>query len=133
MHSQNNDGASLSMSKILLIEDDILIQKTVELKLKKEGFNVISCNDGKVGLELLTSELPDIVLTDVMLPYISGLEIVSAVKAMQEKDIRVIVFSTMGQESIVEEAFALGADDYITKPFSLVELTIRVKKLAKKN
>lgn len=132
MHSQNNDGASQSMSRILLIEDDVLIQKTVELKLKKEGFNVISCNDGKVGLELLASELPNIVLTDVMLPYISGLEIVSAVKTQQEKDIRVIVFSTMGQESIVEEAFALGADDYITKPFSLVELTIRVKKLARK-
>lgn len=133
MHSQNNDGASQSISKILLIEDDVLIQKTVELKLKKEGFQVVSCNDGKAGLELLTSELPDIVLTDVMLPYISGLEIVSAVKALSVKDISVIVFSTMGQENIVEEAFALGADDYITKPFSLVELTIRVKKLARKN
>lgn len=119
------------MNKVLLIEDDTLIQRTVASKLKKEGFNVISCIDGKEGVEMLNSELPDIVLTDVMLPYISGLEIVSAVKAITDKNIRVIVFSTLGQEQTVSEAFELGADDYITKPFSLTELTIRIKKQLK--
>lgn len=119
------------MEKILLIEDDALIRKTVELKFKKEGFEVICCDNGKDGLEKLTSELPDIVLTDMMLPYVSGLEIVTAVKAISDKNISVIVFSTMGQENVVEEAFALGADDYITKPFSLTELTIRIKKQLK--
>lgn len=116
------------MAKILLIEDDILIQKTVGSKLRKEGFDVISCSDGKEGIDKITTELPDIVITDVMLPYVSGLEIVSAVKNIKDKDIRTIVLSTMGQEKIVEEAFELGADDYITKPFSLTELSIRIKK-----
>lgn len=116
------------MGKVLLIEDDILIQKAVASKLKKEGFEMICCNDGKEGLEKLAAELPDLVLTDVMLPYVSGLEIVNAVKSLTEKPIKVIVFSTMGQEKIVQEAFDLGADDYITKPFSLNELSIRVKK-----
>jgi DNA-binding response OmpR family regulator len=120
------------MEKILLIEDDALIRKTVELKFKKEGFEVICCDNGKDGLEKLASELPDIVLTDMMLPYVSGLEIVSAVKAISNKNISVIVFSTMGQEHVVEEAFSLGADDYITKPFSLTELTIRIKKQLKR-
>ncbi len=120
------------MPKILLIEDDALIQKAVELKFKKEGFEVVCCNDGKVGLEKLTTELPDLVLTDLMLPYISGLEIVTAAKAIEGKDIHVIVLSSMGQEHIVEEAFGLGADDYITKPFSLNELTIRIKIQLKK-
>lgn len=119
------------MAKVLLIEDDNLIQKTVQLKLKKEGFDVIACNDGKEGLEKLETEMPDIVLTDMMLPYVSGLEIVSAVKAITSKKIPIIVFSTMGQEHIVEEAFALGADDYITKPFSLTEIIIRIKKQLK--
>ncbi|HXS38436.1 MAG TPA: response regulator transcription factor [Flavipsychrobacter sp.] len=119
------------MVKILLVEDNILIQKTVQLKLKKEGFEVICCNDGKDGLEKLSSELPDVVLTDMMLPYVSGLEIVSAVKTIKEKEIKVIVFSTMGQENIIEEAFKLGADDYVTKPFSLTELTIRIRKQLK--
>lgn len=119
------------MFKILLIEDDILIQKTVESKLRKEGFEVISCSDGKEGIKQLMNEYPDVVLTDVMLPYASGLEIVSKVKAISDKDIRVIVFSTLGQEQTVGEAFDLGADDYITKPFSLTELIIRIKKQLK--
>ena len=120
------------MIKILVAEDDSLIQKTVELKLKKEGFEVICCNDGKDALEKLEATMPDLVLTDMMMPYASGLEIVSKVKSMTEKKIPVIVFSTMGQESIVEEAFELGADDYITKPFSLTEITIRIKRQLKK-
>lgn len=120
------------MPKLLLIEDNPLIQKTVELKLKKEGFEVICCIDGKVGLDKILTEMPDIVLTDIMLPFVSGLEIVKAVKAISEKNIPIIVFSSMGQEDVVEEAFKLGADDYITKPFSLSELTIRIKKQLKK-
>ncbi|MES2701258.1 MAG: response regulator transcription factor [Bacteroidota bacterium] len=120
------------MAKILLIEDDPLIQKTVELKFKKEGFDVVCASDGKEGLEKLATENPDIVLTDLMLPYSSGLEIVTAVKAMEGRNIHVIVFSSMGQEHVVEEAFELGADDYITKPFSLTELTIRIKKQLKR-
>lgn len=119
------------MYKVLLVEDDALIRRAVASKLKKEGLEVIDCTDGKDGLEKLRSEMPDIVLTDVMLPYVSGLELVSEVKTIAEKDIRVIVFSTLGQEKAVREAFDLGADDYITKPFSLTELIIRIKKQLK--
>ena len=121
------------MPKILIIEDDALILKAVQMKLTKEGFEVICANDGKAGIEKLQQELPDLVLTDLMLPYNSGLEIVTAVKSITEKNIRVIVFSSMGQEHIVEEAFDLGADDYITKPFSLTEVTIRIKKQIKRS
>ena len=71
---------------------------------------------------------PDLVITDIMMPYASGLEIVSMVKT-QEKKIPVIVLSAMGQEKVVLEAFDLGADDYMTKPFSPNELTVRVRKL----
>lgn len=119
------------MPKILLIEDDALIQKAVELKFKKEGFDVVCSGDGKEGIEKVHSEVPDIVITDLMLPYTSGLEVVSAVKSITDRNIRVVVVSGMGQEQIVEEAFELGADDYITKPFSLTELTIRIKKQLK--
>lgn len=119
------------MIKLLLVEDDLLIQKTVEKKFMKEGYEVICCGDGKEAIEQIKAILPDIVLTDMMLPYISGLEVVTAVKTIQEKNIPVIIFSSMGQENIVEEAFQLGADDYITKPFSLVELAIRIKKQLK--
>lgn len=119
------------MAKVLFIEDDSLIQKTVALKIQKAGFDVVSCSDGIEGMEKLHSELPDLVLTDLMLPYTSGLEIVGAAKSLKEKQVKVIVCSTLGQENIVEEAFQLGADDYITKPFSLNELIIRIKKQLK--
>jgi two-component system response regulator VicR len=119
------------MSRILVIEDDALIQKAVEMRFKKEGFDVTCCNDGRTGIEKLVAELPDLVITDLMLPYMSGLEIVTAAKAITEKDIKIVVVSSMGQEHIVEEAFTLGVDDYITKPFSLTELTLRIKKQLK--
>ena len=117
--------------KILIAEDDPLILKTVATKLQKEGFDIVQCEDGEKALNSIPTELPDLVLTDMMLPYASGLEIVTAVKNVEAKKIPVIVFSTMGQEHIVEEAFNLGADDYVTKPFSLTELTIRIKRQIK--
>jgi DNA-binding response OmpR family regulator len=115
--------------KILVAEDETLILKAIEFKLQKEGYEVISCTDGKTALENIHSQLPDIVITDLMLPYASGFEIVNAIKAIKEKKIAVIVLSALGQEKTVEEAFELGADDYMTKPFSFTELSIRVKRL----
>jgi DNA-binding response OmpR family regulator len=118
--------------KILLAEDDNLIRKTIEIRLVKDGHDIISCAEGTTALENLKTNPPDMVITDIMLPSASGLEIVSAVKEVADKPIKVIVLSAMGQEDIVEEAFKLGADDYMTKPFSLTELSIRVKKLSGK-
>ena len=119
------------MIRVLIAEDNPLMLKTIELKLKKDGYDPICCNDGKTALEKLTSEMPDIVITDIMLPYVSGLEIITAVKAIKIKKIPVIIFSSLGQEDVVEEAFLLGADDYITKPLSLTELSIRIIRLLK--
>lgn len=120
--------------KILIAEDEPLILQTLELKLKKEGYQVIGCVDGLDALQKIDSEHPDLIITDIMMPYMSGLEVVRKVKQdVSSRNTPVIVLSTMGQESIVEEAFELGADDYLKKPFSLSELSIRIKKLAKKN
>lgn len=119
--------------KILIAEDEPLILQTLELKLKKEGFEVIGCVDGLDAIQKIDSEKPDLIITDIMMPYMSGLEVVRKVKQDNGgRDIPVIVLSTMGQENIVEEAFDLGADDYLKKPFSLSELTIRIKKLSRK-
>ena len=120
--------------KILIAEDEALILQTLELKLKKEGYEVIGCVDGLDALQKIDSEQPDLIITDIMMPYMSGLEVVRKVKNdLSSKNIPVIVLSTMGQESIVEEAYDLGADDYLKKPFSLSELSIRIKKLARKS
>ena len=115
--------------KILVAEDEPMLLKTIELKLKKEGYEVIATADGRDAIAKIRETEPDMVLTDIMMPYASGLEIVSIVKQPGNKRIPVIILSAMEQEKVVMEAFELGADDYITKPFSLNELVIRVKRL----
>jgi DNA-binding response OmpR family regulator len=115
--------------KILVAEDEPMLLKTIELKLKKEGYEVIATADGREAIARIQETDPDMVITDIMMPYASGLEIVSIVKKPGNKRIPVIMLSAMEQEKVVMEAFELGADDYITKPFSLNELVIRVKRL----
>ena len=117
--------------KILVVEDNQLILKVIETKLKKEGYIIISCDNGREAIEKITEVQPDLVITDIMLPYNSGLEIVSFIKSKQQKNIPVIVLSGLGQEKTIEEAFKLGADDYITKPFSLSELSMRIKRFSR--
>jgi DNA-binding response OmpR family regulator len=117
--------------KILVVEDNQLILKVIETKLKKEGYEVINCENGKEAIERITDSLPDLVITDIMLPYNSGLEIVNFVKAKLQKNIPVIVLSGLGQEKTIEEAFKLGADDYMTKPFNLSELLMRIKRVSR--
>lgn len=115
--------------KILVAEDEPMLLKTIELKLRKEGYDVISTTDGREAIARIRETGPDMVITDIMMPYASGLEIVSFLRNENVKKIPVIILSAMEQEKVVMEAFELGADDYITKPFSLNELAIRVKKL----
>jgi DNA-binding response OmpR family regulator len=115
--------------KILVAEDEPMLLKTIELKLKKEGYEVITTEDGRDAIARIENDSPDLVISDIMMPYASGLEIVSLVKQRLQKQIPVIILSAMEQEKVVMEAFELGADDYITKPFSLNELSIRVKRL----
>ena len=117
--------------KILIVEDNQLILKVIETKLKKEGYEVINCENGKEAIERISDSLPDLVITDIMLPYNSGLEIVNVVKAKLQKNIPVIVLSGLGQEKTIEEAFKLGADDYMTKPFNLSELLMRIKRVSR--
>jgi DNA-binding response OmpR family regulator len=113
---------------ILVAEDEIIMLKTIELRLKKDGHTVITCQDGREALEKFEQLSPDLIITDMMMPFLSGLEIISEVKKKGGKKIPIIVLSAMGQENVVLEAFQLGADDYITKPFSPNELSVRVKR-----
>lgn len=114
--------------KILVAEDEMIMQKTIELRLKKDGHEVITCSDGREAIQKIEEINPDLIITDIMMPFASGLEIIEAVKRNGSKNIRIIVLSAMGQENVVLEAFQLGADDYITKPFSPNELSMRVKR-----
>jgi len=115
--------------KILVAEDEPMLLKTIELKLKKEGYEVIATADGREAIERIEKDVPDMVVTDIMMPYASGLEIINFIRQKMNRKTPIIILSAMEQEKVVMEAFELGADDYITKPFSLNELAIRVKRL----
>ncbi|SMO64597.1 Response regulator receiver domain-containing protein [Chryseobacterium rhizoplanae] len=115
---------------ILIAEDDELILKTIEHKLLKEGHEVILTRNGKDAIETLKTKEVDLAITDIMMPFASGIEILSAIKTMG-KQIPVIMLSSMGQEEVVLNAFDLGAADFIVKPFSPNELILRIKRFSK--
>ncbi|CAA9514804.1 MAG: hypothetical protein AVDCRST_MAG96-2630 [uncultured Segetibacter sp.] len=117
--------------KILVAEDEPLMLMAIEAKLKNDGFEVMGAPDGREALKILENYQPDIIITDILMPYTSGLELISIVKSGSNKKTPIIVLSGLGQENTVMEAFQLGADDFITKPFNPTELSVRVKRLLK--
>jgi DNA-binding response OmpR family regulator len=112
--------------KVLIAEDDSLVLKTMELCLKKFGYEVIACIDGLDAMERIELHTPDIIIVDIMLPYLSGLEIIGKVKQMKNA-MPIIVISSMGQQSVVDEALKLGASDYISKPFNINVVNAKIK------
>ncbi|MDH5826849.1 response regulator transcription factor [Sphingobacterium faecium] len=116
---------------ILIAEDDELILRTIEHKLVKEGHTVILTRDGKEAIEKIHELELDLVITDIMMPFASGIEILSAI-AIAGKKLPVIVLSSMGQEEVIIDAFDLGAADFMVKPFSPNELLLRIKRLTNK-
>lgn len=119
--------------KVLVAEDDPSISLIIKTILQKEGYIVSVVTDGREALQMIATNPPDLLITDIMMPYTSGLELTGTVKANAQKSIDIIVLSGMGQEDIVIEAFKLGADDFLTKPFSNAELLTRVKRFAVRN
>lgn len=120
------------MAKVLVIEDEELMIKALEFRLKKDGFEVDLARDGAQGIELIDKSVYDLVITDIMMPFVSGLEVVGHIKSNPVlKETPVIILSSIGLERVVMEAFELGVDDFITKPFNLGELIVRVKKFVR--
>ena len=118
-----------SDKKILIVEDDELMIKILKFILNKEGYQLSIIKDGLSAIEQIPAINPDMVITDLLLPYKSGLEVIRFVKEKFKKS-QIIVLSSLGEEEhSVSEAFKLGADDFIAKPFNPNELILRVKRL----
>jgi phosphate regulon transcriptional regulator PhoB len=121
------------MKKILLIEDDKDIVELVKYNLEKDGFNVAASGDGATGLAQLRKSPPDLLLLDLMLPKLSGLEICKEVrKDVSLNRLPVLILTAKGEEADRVVGLELGADDYVTKPFSPRELVARVKALLRR-
>ena len=115
------------MTEILIIEDDRDIVEAVEYNLKKEGFSVSKANDGINGLRLAENKLPSLILLDLMLPGIDGLEICRRLKKNEKTTrIPIIMLTAKGEEVDKVVGLEMGADDYIVKPFGLKELVARI-------
>lgn len=115
--------------KIVLAEDNSTLSLLLKFRLEKEGYNLLIAVDGKEAIEMIEQHDPELILTDIMMPFISGLEVISHVRNKLNKQTPIIVFSAAGQEEMVLKAFNLGANDFMGKPFSPNELVIRVKRL----
>ncbi|MBI4585717.1 MAG: response regulator [Planctomycetes bacterium] len=118
----------MKKEKILVIEDEADILEVMEYNLTREGFKVVAARDGEEGLEKAKKEAPDLVLLDLMLPTIDGLEVCRQLKGdAVTRSIPVIMVTAKGEESDIVLGLGIGADDYIAKPFSPKELVARVK------
>ncbi|MBI9070728.1 MAG: sigma-54-dependent Fis family transcriptional regulator [Melioribacteraceae bacterium] len=117
--------------KILLIEDDQSIQRGIETYLSKNGFEVLTADNGETGLLLAETEEIDLIISDIHLPHLTGIEILKKIKS--KKNISFIVITAFGSVENAVEAMKLGADDYLTKPLNLFELRIRIDKVLHKN
>jgi DNA-binding response OmpR family regulator len=121
------------MKRILIIEDDRDIVELVRYNLANEGFQVSSANDGSTGLSTLKKTPPDLLLLDLMLPKLSGLEICREIRRDDSLNrLPILMLTARGEEADRVVGLEMGADDYVTKPFSPRELLARVKALLRR-
>lgn len=117
--------------RILVIEDDPSILRGLQLNLGMEGYVVRSAMDGETGLSLARTERPDLVVVDVMLPRLGGLDVVREIRK-DDPELPVLILSAKGQETDKVAGLQLGADDYMVKPFGLKELLARIDALLRR-
>lgn len=121
------------MKRVLIIEDDRDIVELVRYNLEQEGFQVAAISDGSSGLAQIRRSPPDLLILDLMLPKLSGLEICKAVRREQSLNrLPILMLTARGDESDRVVGLELGADDYVTKPFSPRELVARIKALLRR-
>jgi DNA-binding response OmpR family regulator len=118
---------------VLVVEDDPVILRLLEVNFEMEGFEVVVAHDGQEGIDLAKQVAPDIVVSDIMMPVKSGLELVQTLRAdPATAHIPILLLTAKAQAADVQIGLEAGADDYITKPFEPVDLVERVTGLLQK-
>lgn len=118
--------------KVLIIEDELALQQTLKLNLELEGYKTFTCESGGDAIFQIKKSNPDLILLDIMLPVINGMEVYKLIK---EQNITTPVIFLTAKNNVQDkiEGLKLGADDYITKPFDLEELLLRIHNVLKRN
>ena len=118
------------MKKILIVDDEPNIVMSLEFLMRRNGFEVYIARNGKEALDLLSEKVPDLILLDIMMPDVDGYKICMIVKSQERfAQTRVIFLSAKSKQSDIEKGYELGADKYITKPFSTRNLLKEVNEL----
>ena len=114
--------------RILIVDDEPNIVISLEYLMKKEGFEIVVATDGEAALQKAAEFLPNLILLDVMMPKKSGFDVCETLRAMPAlAGVKIIMLTAKGRETEVAKGLALGADAYVTKPFSTKELLAKVK------
>jgi phosphate regulon transcriptional regulator PhoB len=118
----------MQREKVVVIEDEADIREMIAYNLSREKYRVLTAADGEEGLDMVMKENPDLVLLDLMLPGLDGIEVCRQLKADSvTRDIPIIMVTARGEESDIVLGLGMGADDYVTKPFSPRELLARIR------
>jgi two-component system alkaline phosphatase synthesis response regulator PhoP/two-component system response regulator VicR len=116
--------------KILVCDDERSIVRLIQVNLERQGWNVVTAYDGKEGLEKIRSEKPQIIVLDVMMPYMDGFEVLKTLRRDPEtQNLPVVMLTAKAQDKDVFEGYHFGADVYLTKPFNPMELVTFIKRI----
>lgn len=115
----------MDKSNILIIEDEAKIARFIQLELQYEGYNVEICHDGREGLSLVVQNIYDLIILDVMLPSLNGMEVLRRIRSVSS--VAIIMLSAKGEVTDKVMGLDIGADDYMTKPFKIEELLARIR------
>lgn len=119
--------------KVLIVEDEKALAEILEYNFKKEGYVVDTASDGEIALDKIIFKAPDLIILDWMLPKLSGIELCKKVRSNKKiKNIPIIMLTARGEEEDRLKGLEMGADDYVTKPFSINELLARAKAVLKR-
>jgi two-component system, OmpR family, alkaline phosphatase synthesis response regulator PhoP len=122
----------MANKKILAVDDEKHIVRLVQVNLERHGYTVVTAFDGKEALEKVAAEKPDLIVLDVMMPYLDGFEVLKELKKDPDtRGIPVIMLTAKAQDADVFRGWQSGADCYLTKPFNPMELIMFVKRIFK--
>lgn len=114
--------------KIIVVDDDVIMLQAIKTMLAKNGYKVFATTDAQDALDTIMEEDFDLIISDIMMPYLSGIELLSSIKRINPA-LPIIIISALDQQEVILTAFKEGAADFVKKPINLNELLLRVRKL----
>jgi len=123
----------MNKRKLLLAEDDQMLASLLKYRLERDGYEVFLEYDGRAVKENLDKTIPDIVISDIMMPYFSGIELVDHLRNNLKSDVPIILISAASNDENIVSAFEMGANDFISKPVSPSDLLVRISREIKRH